>query len=113
MIVQPISQQNFNGKLIFIDKYGKPADRELKYSMMSQLGEKVSELQNLIAKKPFDLFISRKTDDSIGINANKTFAGGKNKQTPFRSLHKVLLEKITQIAKISIEEYEKYLQKNV
>lgn len=113
MKVQPISKQNFDGKLLIVDKFGKKPSTEIQKSILAQLGSTVCDLKHLIAPKPFDLFVSRRPIDYIDISANKTFAGAARGETTVYSLHKSTLNQIVQIAKSSIEEYEKYIQKHV
>lgn len=105
--------QNFNGSLIFVDKFGKKAKPELQRSITDQLGCTVPELRNLISKKSFDLFVCRDSNDTVGINANKTYKGVMRRDINYYSLHKSTLDKIVQVAKSSINEYESYLQKHV
>ncbi len=105
--------QNFNGNLIFVDRFGKKAKPELQRSVIAQLGVTISELRRLIAPKQFDLFICRDSNDVISVNANKTYKGVVRRDINYYSLHKSTLDKIVQVAKSSINEYESYLQKHV
>lgn len=113
MITQPVSSQNFNGNLVFVDKYGRKADAVLTKEILSQLGSAYNELKILILPKPFDLFISKSKIDYIDVNANKTYKNIHKDRRNFYSLHKSTLNKIVQVAKTSIKEYESFLQKNV
>ena len=113
MKIQTISKLNFNGKMIIVDSFGKVANAETQRSVLAQLGSAVPELRKLIAPKPFDLFVSRRPVDYIDINANKTYAGVRRRETTPYSLHKSTLNQIVQIAKSSIQEYESFLQKHV
>ena len=81
--------------------------------VFSQLGSTVLELKSLIAPKPFDLFVSKGSTDYISVNANKTYIGVLRGDINFYSLHKSTLDKIVNVARKSVQEYEKFLQKNV
>ena len=113
MKIDTFSTQNYTGKLVIVDKFGKEANPALKRELLSQLGSTVPELKQLISPKNFNLFISRRQIDYISINANKTYAGVARGETTFRSLHKSILNKIVEVAKSSILEYEKHMQKHV
>ena len=113
MLVKQVTPQNFNGNLVFVDRYGRKANPELTKALVSQLGSTVSELRSIITPKPFDLFISKDKPDYISINANKSYRGVLQGETNFYSLHKSTLNNIVQVAKNSTKEYENFLQKNV
>ena len=103
-----ISSQIFTGSLVFIDRNGKKAAGKTKADFIARLGVTVPQLRALIVQKPFDLFVSQKGNDYIGINANKTYNGVARKNIQFFALHKSMLDKIVETAKKSIEEYEKF-----
>lgn len=113
MIGQINSTQNFNGRLLIVDKYGKIANYGIQKEVLAQLGNTAPKLKSLIAPKHFDLFISKGSTDYLSINANNSYIGVLRGDINFYSLHKSILDKIVQVARTSIQEYEKFIQKNV
>ncbi len=111
MRTEVISPLAFNGKLVFVDSFGKNATGDYQRGLIAQLGSTVPELRRVIAPKNFDLFISRKGHDYIGVNANKTYRGVVRGDVDFRSVHKSMLNSIVEIAKSSVSDYEKFAQK--
>lgn len=111
MKTEVLSAVSFNGKIVFIDNFGKVATGDYQRNLIAQLGSAMPELRRIITPKPFDLFITRRGNDYIGVNANKTYRGVLRGDIDFRSIHKSTLNNIVEVAKSSISDYEKFAQK--
>ena len=112
MKIESVGKSNFEGKVVIVNPRGKLADAVEQKRIIAQLGSVYFDLLGLIRPKPYNLFILRK-GDFVEINANTTYNGVSRGDTDRKSLHKSILDKIVSVARISMEEYEKFMQKNI
>ena len=113
MNIKKIDNIKFKGSVVIVDEYGRKATPVLQRALTARLGTTIYDLQEIIKPKPFDLFISPKGHDNIGVNANKVYAGVLRGETDYKFVHKSVLDRIIEVAKTSIAEYENFMQKNV
>lgn len=76
MKTQAVSGQNFEGKIIFVDKVRTNPERMLERYLMQNLGESnLNRLNKLVEDVPFDVFISRNEvrPDSLNVSAGESF----------------------------------------
>ena len=59
MNVKGISSQNFSGNVVFIDRYGKVANKAMREEL-TKLGADLPKLDDIVSKKSYDLFIAEK-----------------------------------------------------
>ena len=114
MHIQPItSLPNFNGKLIVDKSVKSNLDKLFKES---QIVPQFEQINSLIQKKPYDVFIyaDKKTPDFYYVAANKSQKQAKEiKEYTVKIQPEIMLASIVDAARDAIEIYENFLSKSI
>ena len=109
MKVQDISSQNFKGSVIFIDRYGKVANKTMR-DELTKLGANLPKLDEIVSKKSYDLYISEKSMKEHWLLGISTHQEPKNARSYY--VAKTLSYYLTEAAQEVMEAFES-LAKNV
>lgn len=113
MQILPITNQpNYKGKLV-LDK-GTAAISD--YMTPQQMGAKFKEIAEVVANKPYDVFISQNKDNPsfYDIAANKTLTDAKKiSEYTVKVKSNTLAESVVDAAHEAMEMYEKFIAKGI
>lgn len=109
MKVQNVSNQNFKGNVVFINRYGKVANKAMREEL-TKLSADMPTLDKLVASKPYDLYISEKDMRDpwlLRVSTNRVPEAARG-----HFIAKTLSYYLTEVAKEVMEVYES-VAKNV